>query len=195
MSNRVEAVDRALSILDAFASGRAVLSLKDVAEATGLYKSTILRLCGSLEAFGYIRRGQDGLFRLGPKLWQLGNQYQHGFNLEVYVRPVLRQIVDDTNETASFFIRDKSDRVCLFRENSRQPIRHAVEEGLRLPLDRGAAGRILRAFHDDAVCVFVETFDGLAICSTQKRFAPSRGRHLPLIQIQVRRVSGVKNKV
>lgn len=151
MSNRVEAVDRALSILDAFASGRAVLSLKDVAEATGLYKSTILRLCGSLEAFGYIRRGQDGLFRLGPKLWQLGNQYQHGFNLEVYVRPVLRQIVDDTNETASFFIRDKSDRVCLFRENSRQPIRHAVEEGLRLPLDRGAAGRILRAFHGDAV--------------------------------------------
>ena len=142
----MEAVDRALSVLEAFADGRSAMSLKEIADATGLYKSTILRLSGSLEAFGYLRRGADGQFRLGPKLWLLGNHYQQGFNLEVYVRPVLLRIVEETEETASFFVRDGEDRVCLYRENSPQPIRHAVEEGLRLPLDRGAAGRILRAF-------------------------------------------------
>lgn len=147
--HRVEAVDRALSILDVFTAGPDTLTLKDIANATGLYKSTILRLCGSLEAFGYVRRSDDGLYRLGPKLWQLGNQYQRGFDMEVYVRPVLRAIVDETEETASFYIRDNEDRVCLYRENSRQQVRHAVDEGLRLPLDRGAAGNVLMA-HDGA---------------------------------------------
>ncbi len=148
--NRVDAVDRALSILDVFAAGRDALGLKEIADATGLYKSTILRLCGSLEAFGYVRRGADGAYRLGPKLWQLGNQYQSGFDMAVYVRPVLRAIVDETDETASFYIRDKKDRVCLYRENSRQPIRHAIEEGLRLPLNRGAAGKVLTAYNGAA---------------------------------------------
>lgn len=144
---RVEAVDRALRILEAFASGRNVLSLKDISSHTGLYKSTILRLCGSLEAFGYVRRGPDGLFRLGPKVWELGKQYERSFDMEVYVRPVLRQIVDQTNETASLYVADKNERVCLYRENSRQAARHHVEEGVRLPLDRGAAGKILQAFN------------------------------------------------
>ncbi len=148
--HRVEAVDRALSILDVFSAGENALTLKDIANATGLYKSTILRLCGSLEASGYMRRTDDGLYRLGPKLWQLGNQYQRGFDMEVYVRPVLRAMVDETEETASFYIRDKMDRVCLYRENSRQQIRHAIEEGLRLPLDRGAAGKVLMAYNGTA---------------------------------------------
>ncbi|MDH3639450.1 MAG: IclR family transcriptional regulator [Gammaproteobacteria bacterium] len=146
--NRVEAVDRALRILDVFAAERDHLTLKDIAAATGLYKSTILRLCGSLEAFGYLHRGGDGLYRLGPKVLQLGTQYQRGFAMESYVRPVLRAIVDETEETASFYIRDRKDRVCLYRENSRQPIRHVIEEGLRLPLDRGAAGKLLMAYTD-----------------------------------------------
>ncbi len=150
VKNRVEAVDRALSILDVFAAGPDALTLKGIADATGLYKSTILRLCGSLETFGYVRRGGDGLYRLGPKLWQLGNQYQRGFDIEVYVRPVLRAIVDETDETASFYIRDKTDRVCLYRENSRQQVRHAIDEGLRLPLDRGAAGKVLMAYNGTA---------------------------------------------
>lgn len=145
-AKRVDAVDRALSILEAFRSGHSQLSLKAIAEHTGLYKSTILRLCGSLEAFGYLHRDADGSFRLGPTLYQLGTIYQRAFNLEDYVRPVLRELVDLTHETASLYIRDKHERVCLFRENSRHSIRYHVEEGSRLPLELGAAGRILLAF-------------------------------------------------
>ncbi|MFC7552238.1 helix-turn-helix domain-containing protein [Pseudoroseomonas wenyumeiae] len=63
---RVEAVERALSILDAFGDGTPRLSLSEVAERTGLYPSTVLRLAASLDRFGYLHRGQDGLFRLGP---------------------------------------------------------------------------------------------------------------------------------
>ncbi|WP_162165728.1 helix-turn-helix domain-containing protein [Roseomonas gilardii] len=57
---RVEAVERALSILDAFSNETPRLSLAEIAARTGFYPSTILRLAASLDRFGYLHRGEDG---------------------------------------------------------------------------------------------------------------------------------------
>ena len=147
--DRVDAVERALSILEAFSETRTHLSLAELADETGLYKSTVLRLCASLQRFGYITREErGGQFRLGPSLWRLGAIYRRNFDLGEFVRPILRKLVLATGETASFSVRDGEERVCLYRENSRNPIRHHLDEGARLPLDRGAAGRVLSAFSD-----------------------------------------------
>ena len=51
----VEAVERALRVLDIFVPGDAGLSLKEVADRSGINKATILRLSVSLEKFGHIR--------------------------------------------------------------------------------------------------------------------------------------------
>lgn len=144
--DRVEAVERALSILEAFGETRSELTLTEIAEETGLYKSTILRLAASLGRYGYLVRDDKGLFRLGPSLWRLGSSYRRNFDLDEFIRPVLRELVDETGETASFSVQDGDERVCLYRENSRNPIRHHLDEGVRLPLDRGAAGRVLLAY-------------------------------------------------
>lgn len=143
---RVEAVERALSILEAFGETADELSLAELAEETGLYKSTILRLAASLGRYGYLVRGEDGRYRLGPSLWRLGSLYRRGFDLGEAIRPELRGLVEATGETASFNVRESDERVCLYREHSRQEIRHHLDEGTRLPLDRGAAGHVLRAF-------------------------------------------------
>ncbi|RTL67516.1 MAG: IclR family transcriptional regulator, partial [Hyphomicrobiales bacterium] len=65
-TQRVESVERALTILDAFGDGTPRLALGELAARTGLYRSTILRLAASLERFGYLNRDEDGAFRLGP---------------------------------------------------------------------------------------------------------------------------------
>ena len=150
---RVEAVERALSILEAFGERADRLSLAQLAEETGLYKSTILRLAASLERYGYLNRSEDGLYRLGPSLWRLGSIYRRNFDQGEQIRPELRRLVEATGETASFYVREGDERVCLYRENSRHAIRHHLDEGSRLPLDRGAAGQVLRAFGggDDAL--------------------------------------------
>jgi DNA-binding IclR family transcriptional regulator len=144
--NRVEAVERALAILEAFRDGDGALSLAELAQRTGLYKSTILRLSGSLERYGYLHRRDDGRYGLGASLWRLGSLYRRTFDLSDRIRSELRQLVDTTGETASFYVRQGDERVCLYRQNSPRPIRHHLEEGVRLPLDRGAAGRVLLAF-------------------------------------------------
>ncbi|MCD6072377.1 MAG: IclR family transcriptional regulator [Microvirga sp.] len=142
---RVEAVERALTILEAFREGEEALPLAALAEKTGFYKSTILRLAASLERFGYLARDPSGLFRLGPSLWRLGSLYRRSFDLGEHVRPELRRLVESTTETASFYVREGKERVCLYRLNSPRAVRHHLDEGVRLPLERGAAGRVLLA--------------------------------------------------
>jgi len=142
----VEAVERALTILDAFGPETQVLSLADLARQTGFYKSTILRLAVSLEKFGYLVRGETGLYRLGPAAWRLGSTYRLSFDLGGVLRPELKTLCETTHETASFYIREGGSRLCLYRVEPARAIRHTIEEGARMPLDRGASGKVLLAF-------------------------------------------------
>ncbi|XIA67608.1 IclR family transcriptional regulator [Bradyrhizobium sp. TZ2] len=146
----VDAVGRALAILKAFGPERAAMTLTEIAEATDLYKSTVLRLAASLEADGFLMRGTDRLFRLGPELWRLGALYQSGLDLGDLIKPSLHRLVEATGETASFYIADGDERICLYRVNSPRSVRHHLEEGQRLPIDRGAASRVLTAYRDPA---------------------------------------------
>jgi DNA-binding IclR family transcriptional regulator len=149
MSNdKVEAVERALAILDAFRADRPAMTLGEIAAATGFYKSTILRLAGSLERLGYLIREESGVFRLGPAPWRLGSIYRAGFDLGDAVRPQLRRLVEATGETASFYVRHGNTRVCLFRHNSPHSARHHLDEGTELPLTAGASAHVLIAFTD-----------------------------------------------
>jgi DNA-binding IclR family transcriptional regulator len=143
---RVEAVERALSILEAFTEDRRAMGLAELANETGLYKSTILRLIASLDRYGYIKRMVDGRYRLGPSLWRLGSLYQKDFDLGENIRPILRDLVNRTGETASFYVCEQGERLCLYRENSPNPLRHHLEEGNRLSLNTGASARVLRAY-------------------------------------------------
>lgn len=143
---RVEAVERALSLLEAFDEAEPTLSLAQIAERTGYYKSTILRLAGSLQRFGYLERMENGNFRLGPSLWRLGSLARRSYDLGEFVRPVLRDLVEATGETAAFYVKAGEQRLCLYRLNSPRAARHHLDEGVLLPIDRGASGRILLAY-------------------------------------------------
>ena len=143
MSGGVEAVDRALAILETFAAGRERQTLAQIAAASGFYKSTILRLARSLEQGGYLRRDPDGVFTLGPQPLRLAAVYKRGLRLEDQVRPVLRALAADSGESASFFRREGERRLCLYREESPRAIRDHIVEGDLLPLDVGAASHVL----------------------------------------------------
>ena len=143
----VAAVHRALSILDAFTESDQKLALAELAKRTGLYKSTLLRLAKSLERFGYLIRSEDGSYHLGSKVLFLGSLYQRSFRTSEFVPPVLRQIVEELHEGASFYVRDEEQRVCLHRIDAHRAVRDSVHEGDRLPLTVGAAGHVILAFN------------------------------------------------
>lgn len=145
-SGGVAAVERALAILDAFTEQDRSLTLAQVAERTGFYKSTILRLAASLEKKGYLIRLADGGWRIGAAAARLGAVYQAAFDLGDLVEPALQQVVAETGETAAFHVREGKVRISLYRVESPQRIRDHVRQGEHLPLDRGAGGKVLLAF-------------------------------------------------
>ena len=140
------AVDRALSVLSAFRSGDAALSVTELAERTRLYKSTVLRLLASLAHGGLVRKTGEGLWALGPELSRLAAIYTASFSLEDVVLPVMRALVAQTGESVALHIRQGEQRLCLYRVDSPQLLRDHVKAGDVLPLDRGAGGRVLMAF-------------------------------------------------
>jgi DNA-binding IclR family transcriptional regulator len=147
---KVAALERALSILQVFETEPAPVSLARLSEATGLYKSTILRLLGSFEGFGYIRRTSDGAYAPGPAAFRLGMAYKTSFHLDAAIDAALRHLVAEGTESASFHVLDGNRRLCTFRVNSGHSTLDTINVGDILPLDRGAAGKILRAFTDRA---------------------------------------------
>jgi DNA-binding IclR family transcriptional regulator len=142
----VAALDRAFAILNAFVAMRRPLSLAEIAKQTGLYKSTILRLLGSLGQHHMVERLEDGRYRLGYGAYQLGAAYQRMIAPSEILMPILRDLADMTSESVAFYVRSGDQRTCLYRVESKHPIRYMVREGDLLSLSTGSGGRVVAAF-------------------------------------------------
>lgn len=142
----VAAVDRAFHILQSFRTGDDTLSLAQLAERTGLYKSTILRLLESLERAKVIRRNSDGRYALGHEIARLHAIYRSSYSLERVVMPVLQQLRQVTGESVALHVRRGQLRECYFRVDSPHPVRDHIQAGDLLPLNRGTGGRVLLAY-------------------------------------------------
>jgi len=138
-------VDRAMAILRVFSPEQPTLTLTAIAQATGLYKSTVLRLLASLEHGGLVRRTASG-YQLGSQIARLFSIYSASFSLESVVLPALQALVQQTRESAALHVVQQGQRICLFRVDSPQPVREHIKVGDILPLDRGAGARVLMAF-------------------------------------------------
>jgi DNA-binding IclR family transcriptional regulator len=140
------AVDRAISLLSAFQPGDKTLTVTALAERTRLYKSTVLRLLASLAHGGLLQRTADGQWALGPEVSRLAAIYSASFSLEDIVVPEMRALVQRTQESVAFHVRQGDQRLVLFRVDSPQLLRDHVLVGDVLPMDRGAGGRVLMAY-------------------------------------------------
>lgn len=145
----VIAVTRAMSILDAFQTGEAALTLGELSRRTTLHKTTVLRIARTMAAARYLVQMDNGSWRLGPGAGWLGARYQTVFGQTACIEPVLRDLSSITGESAAFYVREGSTRSCVVRVDGPQAIRHHVRMGEILPVNRGAIGRVLLAFSDE----------------------------------------------
>jgi DNA-binding IclR family transcriptional regulator len=93
---------RGLAILDAFSANHAQLGVNEIARLVQLHKSTVSRLCATLEQTGYLERdASSGKFHLGARLYQLVGAGASGLDLRGAARPILQALADSTGETAN----------------------------------------------------------------------------------------------
>lgn len=142
----VNAVDRALLILTTFGPRDKALTLQELADRTGMVKSTLLRMMASLQHFELVHRLDSGGYTLGPGVARLYTSYTSAFSLDEIVPPVLARLVEKTQESASFHVRQGAHRLVLYRVNSPQALSDQSRAGDLFPIDRGAGGHVILAF-------------------------------------------------
>lgn len=135
-----------MRILEAFGVNDGSLSLAELSRRTGFHRSTVLRLARTLALDDYLAQRPDGTWRLARSAGWLGACYQATFNVHDVVEPVLRELSDATGESATFYVREGNQRICVARVEGKKSIRHHVRVGAGLPLNLGSPGRVLLAF-------------------------------------------------
>ena len=130
----VDSLATALRILDYFTIREPELSLRELSEKSGLYKSRIHRLCGTLVALGFLTRMPSSSYRLGPKLMTLGKIYERTNTLITLSKSV------------ALFHFDGDYCICLAREYGSSRLVFDIQEGEKMELHASAAGRIFMAY-------------------------------------------------
>ena len=141
---------RALALLDAFSGERRELSVRQLAERSGVTRSTAHRLAKELVEWGGLERTPGGL-RLGVKLFELGAMAPSPTSLREAAVPYLHTLHEVTQLTANLAVREGSEIVYLEKISTRQLRVPHTRLGGRGTLHATALGKAILAFTEDDV--------------------------------------------
>jgi DNA-binding IclR family transcriptional regulator len=140
----VAAIERAMRVLEAFASKPGDLGLTQLAEMTGLGMSAAQRFVFTWEKLGYLARDDASRrLRLTPKAIELGHSYLKGDPLIARLAPHLGVLRDQCGLAVNLSMRRGDDMIYLLRLPSRQLTLAEMLPGRRLPAWSNASGRML----------------------------------------------------
>ncbi|MET8977141.1 IclR family transcriptional regulator C-terminal domain-containing protein [Streptomyces sp. NPDC004539] len=140
----IEALARGLEVITAFAPLRPVMSLSEVATATGLARPTARRILLTLEELGYVRADDRG-YALTPRVLDLGMAYVGSLGLWDVARPHMERLVDRTRESCSIAQLDGGDIVYVARVAVPKIVTLSVQIGTRFPALQTSLGKVLLA--------------------------------------------------
>src|SRR5262245_27190363 len=149
---RVQVLERALAILEMLATTDQSLGPTELAARLSLHKSTTHRLLAVLERYRFIRRNPiNRTYGLGLRLFQLGARPSPRLMLREAAEPVLRQLADETGETAHVCVLEGDELMTIATVEGRWSLRRPSTVGRRIPIHCTAVGKALLAFMPEHV--------------------------------------------
>lgn len=143
-SSHVQSLERGLAVLCAFSREDPALSLSEVARRTELPRATARRILHTLEALGYVAI-DDRLFRLTPKVLDIGYAYVSSLALSELALPAMEALSERVHESCSAAVLDGSEIVYVARVPTKRIMTIALALGSRLPAVATSMGRVLLA--------------------------------------------------
>ncbi|MCZ8515092.1 IclR family transcriptional regulator [Paenibacillus filicis] len=148
----IQAVDRALRILDLFDEFHTELKITDISERMVLHKSTVHSLLKTLQMHGYIDQNpENGKYKLGMKLFERGNFVIHGLDIRKIAKSYLMKLSTNTGQTTHLVILDGKEGVYIDKVEGPQALIVYSRIGRRINLHSSGVGKALAAFrsHDE----------------------------------------------
>jgi len=138
----VRSIRRALDILSLLTEETPAVSIRDIMEATGLPKTTVLRLAHTLEQSGLLWATKAG-YMAGPGLWRWAHLAVRSWQLPPETQAMMRDLGARHQETVNLYVLRDVYRVCVAQQQSSRALRHVVQVGDELPLWSGASAKVL----------------------------------------------------
>ncbi len=142
---KVQALDRAFSVLELLAESPSPLGLAQVAVSLQLHKSTAHRFLMVLERHRMVERTAGGKFRLGLRLFDYGNRAIEQYDLRDRSRPYLQKLVAETEETAHLCILEQAHIIYLDKQEPARSVRMTSRIGMSNPVHCTAVGKAILA--------------------------------------------------
>jgi DNA-binding IclR family transcriptional regulator len=142
-----QSIDRAAQLLVRVVESAQPLAVGELAETTGLPKSTTSRLLGALERQGLLQRVDGrGRLRPGPVLLRFAQRDVPEANLVDLSVPALRRLAEDSGETINLGVPTPAGVEHLAQQDSRHFVGGTNWVGRRVPHDSTANGKVFLAF-------------------------------------------------
>jgi DNA-binding IclR family transcriptional regulator len=142
-------VSRVLAILDAFDVEHPRLSLSDIARRAGLSLPTTHRLVGEIAAWRGLERDDDGMYRVGLRLWEVGLLGPLHTRLREVAMPFLQSLYETTRENVHLAVRDGFDALYVEKLSGHRSVPIISRIGGRLPMHATGVGKALLAWSDE----------------------------------------------
>lgn len=148
LRSTVQSLAKGFRVLEAFSSNNDEMTLTEIATVASLDPGTTFRMLNTLVDLGYVAKAPESRrFSLTLKVLDLGFHAIGRRDIRSHVRPVLRALVNDINEAASFAVLHGAD--VLFIERVRAgTARLGVDIGIgtMMPAAQSAVGLTILAF-------------------------------------------------
>ncbi len=149
-SEGVQTVEKALIVLTNFTYEHSLWGITDLSNKLGMPKSVIHRILISLQRFGFVEKDlQTEKYRLGIKLFELGNVAAGHMDLRKYALLVMQELTRVSGESTLLTIKDGHYAVCIEFVEGSQSMPLKTSSGIRLPLHCGATKKIHLAFQSE----------------------------------------------
>ncbi|CDG81476.1 IclR family transcriptional regulator domain-containing protein [Janthinobacterium agaricidamnosum] len=140
----VQSFARGLAVLRSFGADAPAQTLSDVAERSGLTRAGARRILLTLLHLGYVEA--DGrLFRLTPKVLDLGYAYLSSLPIWTQAQPVLEELTQSLRQSCSASVLDGDDIVYVVRLSAHKTMSINLGIGSRLPAYCTSMGRVMLA--------------------------------------------------
>lgn len=145
----IQVLERANALLDVLARHNQAMSLKSLAEQTGLHISTAHRILNDLVLARMIDRPTSGHYQLGMRLLELGNLVKARLNVRDVALPIMKLLHQQTRQTINLSMRQNDEIIYIeraFSERSGMQVVRAI--GGRAPLHLTSVGKLFLAQDD-----------------------------------------------
>ncbi len=170
----IQAVDRALKILNTIAAHGDWVGVREISRATGLKAPTCQHLLKTLQTNGYLEFNEDlRRYRVGLAVMRLAESIDPIMRMADFARPFLHQLLADFNETITALTMFHGEVVVVeWKQADHSLTVHEPRRVIEQP-HAMASGKLLLAFQDEkfqrnyAEHVFVPNL-GANIAATKK---------------------------